>query len=133
SAPSVIGENLLVRFDSTLCCYRFSPSGSAGSLRNRIAREEPRLHKLMAPLTPQVDPVDAIFTAFENDGQQAALKVYADLRQQKKLTDLQRIAIAEAAYQQGMKDVAMLVMKHAQRDLPKSKAIQQKMKQWTGG
>ncbi|MFK7822205.1 MAG: PQQ-binding-like beta-propeller repeat protein, partial [Planctomycetaceae bacterium] len=46
SAPSVIGENLLVRFDSTLCCYRFSPSGSAGSLRNRIAREEPRLHKL---------------------------------------------------------------------------------------
>lgn len=66
----------------------------------------------------EVDPVELIFATFQNQGQQGALKLYAQLRADKKLSIEDRLRIIEAAKEQGLSALANMIAGHIKRDFP---------------
>lgn len=135
-APSQIGERWFVRCGSQLQCLAFRPpldehEIEASEISNQIARGE-ELHLALIRTGLAADPVEQILEAFDKQGQEAALRLYAELRKANKLTDTNYVALAEAAYQINQKGLAAQIMQHAQADLPDSKAIQRKMAERSG-
>lgn len=129
AAPSVIGERLFVRFGKQLHCYQFAKKQTENTIENRVLGGDPPRLAFARMVGP--DPVEAIFSEFEKNGQQAALTLYSKLRQQKKLSAEHRIAIAESAWEQGMKPLAAMIMQHAKADFPDSKTIREKIAEWS--
>ncbi|MFK7736359.1 MAG: PQQ-binding-like beta-propeller repeat protein [Pirellulaceae bacterium] len=137
-APSQIDGKWFVRSEKKLQCLAFvsrtssAITSSPTEIENQIAPGDEEHLAMLSSGLPEVDPVEQIFELFESQGQVAAMTQYEKLRSEKKLSDKQHVALAEAAYQNGLKDLATLVMRHGQLDHPNSKIIKKKMAEWTG-
>ncbi len=123
TAPSIVDGRLLVRTGPQLL--------SIGLPRSRSSTEPKGstilANQLREPLTLAIkrdteakafDPVALIFETFEKQGQVAALKRYAELRSSGKLNIAQRIELAEAAVEQSLSGLAVMILEHANEDLP---------------
>jgi hypothetical protein len=126
---TVIGERLYVRCDDKLICFLVSGEPSNGDLANMV--DEPKEFKLeRGDVVAVFDPVGAIFTAFQSKGQTAALELYASFRSDGKLSAEQRVALVEAAKDDGLAQLARMILGHAAEDLPDSLLIQNAVKRF---
>ncbi len=122
---SAIGNRIFVRGNDRLVCLIANPRQDANSLKNLLT--EPKLLELQPEKNTsgtKKDPVELIFGTFQAEGQPAALAIYTQLRADKALDEAARIAIAEAATQQGLLEVARMVVAEAQADFPNSPEIE---------
>lgn len=126
--PTVIGERLFVRCDDGVTCYSVSSGEQASSpstvspLPNLLT--SPRQLALKASdEEPESDPVARILQAYDTEGQEAAIKLYEDLRARRVLTVDQRLMLADIAKQSGLIDLARRILNQAREDLPDSKQI----------
>ena len=112
--PTILGNRLFLRFDDRLACFQISSELMAGGIESSLTSIR-KLQSKPRQQGPSIDPVTAIFEAFENGGQAAALKQYQGYRSRKQLTDQHRVALAEAAWEQGFRDLAkMVICQHRQ-------------------
>ena len=77
--------------------------------------------------------MDEVFRVFESEGQDAALALYNKFRKQNKLNEEQRLALALAADQQGLNNIALKILSDAKEDFPASKMIQENWKKLNKG
>lgn len=123
TAPSIVDEQLLVRSGSQLLSIGLSRSqrskGLEGNptLANEL-REPQTLDLTREKVAALTDPVGLIFDTFENQGQAAALKQYAELRATGKLNATHRIDLAATASQQSFGSLAIMILEHAIEDMP---------------
>jgi outer membrane protein assembly factor BamB len=122
--PTILAEGLLLRGGKELAFVKFTTGESR--IENSLEETKPLLLKVsVAKAENEIDPVDAIFQAFQSEGAEAALKVYAKLRQQQPspLGVEERVTLFKAAKSQGLTDVADRILSDAEEDFPKSEEI----------
>lgn len=120
---TVVDDRILIRGDGILVCLRLTKGGDSNVLENQINSSKVLLLSGSSADDNKADPVESIFEAFQNQGQEAALKLYEDLRKNNGLDEAARITLAQAAQDQGLSDVAKLIIGHAVEDYPASKEI----------
>ncbi|MEM8733571.1 MAG: PQQ-binding-like beta-propeller repeat protein [Planctomycetota bacterium] len=121
--PSVMENQWFLRTSSELTCYRMTPTDSRNRLDLVNLLKEPKKLTIRLQERESEDPVELIFAAFEQKGQQAALELYSKLRAAKKLDAEQRLALAEAAAGQQMIGLQKMILQHAAQDLPDNTQI----------
>lgn len=119
TAASLIGQRLFIRAGKQLVCL-------SGNSDNKL----PLLTTVTEPLELAMnsaveDPVEQIFTIFEEQGAAAALTRYSELRQQGQLDPAARYALARAAHEQGLTAITELIARDAKLDYPRQRASQQ--------
>ncbi|MFN3190563.1 MAG: PQQ-binding-like beta-propeller repeat protein [Aureliella sp.] len=121
---TVVGRHCLLRTDDRLTCYAFGPSDArtAGQLTSELEAPK-RLAINSLQQVAAADPVEAIFTTFEQKGQQAALELYSRLRAGNKLDADHRLALAAAAGGQQLFKLQSMILQHAAVDLPDNREI----------
>lgn len=131
-APSIVGGRLLVRFGDSVACYSFSESESSETVK-QLANAKATQLSFASETAKKPDPVLEIMETFEQKGQQAALSVYQQYRTSGTLTVEHRIALAEAAYEGGLKELANMIVTHAQADFPGSELLKRQTNKWRSG
>ncbi|HBE70329.1 MAG TPA: hypothetical protein DDW52_19445 [Planctomycetaceae bacterium] len=138
TAPSTIGGKCFIRSGTKLNCLAFMTSEKSKQVDPTLVLDNAikpgaELQLAMTRTTAStIDPVEEIFQVFENQGQVAALELYQKLRSGKKLTGEHHVALAEAAYQMNLKELASRVMRDGQVDHPNSRIIKKKLAEWSG-
>ncbi len=86
---------------------------SANSIENLLSTENPL--EFQSELAGQrgTNPVEQIFAIFESKGHDAALTRYAQLSSDHSLDKVARTTLAAAANEQGLAEVAKLIIAHA--------------------
>ncbi len=120
---SIINDRILIRGDDRLVCVTISKNLSGTVAENLLSAPNKLQFEKGAAQTAESDPVELIFATFETKGQDAALSLYAKFRMEKVLDETARVALAEAAQEQDLKDVAKMIIGHAVTDFPDSKEI----------
>lgn len=128
---SAAGERGFLRIDDQLMCLSFAQNTAAQPLKNVLTTTRQFKLSVENPAA-KVDHVAEIFAKFEAQGALAALGLYQQLRSQKKLNEDDRVALAEAANEQGMGAMAVMIISEAQQDFPDSKRIAAAAKQING-
>ncbi|MEM9944278.1 MAG: PQQ-binding-like beta-propeller repeat protein [Planctomycetota bacterium] len=129
--PTQIGTFILIRNSEKLSCFKMETDSSKSVANN--GRESEPIQQLVFNQALPADPAKQIMDTYETKGQVAALALYAKFRKQGKLTAEIRIELAETAYQSSLMPLAKMIMDHAVQDLPKSKLIRNKLKEWSKG
>lgn len=120
---TIIGNRLFVRGDNRLVCLTLNENAGAQPLENLLTSAKTLEFDREPSAQSTPDPVERIFETFESKGQQAALELYEKLRAAQQLDEEARIALAEAAQQEGLTDVTRMIMGQAVEDFPNSKRI----------
>ncbi|MFK7765983.1 MAG: PQQ-binding-like beta-propeller repeat protein [Mariniblastus sp.] len=120
--PTLIKANLYMRGDRQLVCVDLN--GSKKQIRSSLAKVK-ALEFTKTAAQPKFDSVQLIFDTFESKGQQAALKLYTKLRKSTptQLSVEQRIELVNSANQQGLSDLAKMIVAHGLEDFPSSKKL----------
>lgn len=118
---SVIGDRMLVRGGGQLICINFDKDSNR-LLKNQLS-EPARLALKQKPKTKVSSLVNEILGIFQNQGQDAALKRYQQLRSQNRLGEDSRIELATVAAEQNMPDLVKMILSHAKEDFPDSAKI----------
>lgn len=133
---SVIGRQLFVRCNKTLYCLSLKNEPSSTDLKKltdgtSLRTAQLSMNKSDSSKTPskKIDYVSQIFDVFENQGQRKALELYSKLRAEKLLSAEDCLELIEAAREQGLGDVAKMILSNAAKDFPDSKSIRQMLRQ----
>ncbi len=121
---SVIDQRIFIRGDDRLACLTVGQQAGSANLENLLPSSKPLNFQKELTRQSTADLVQSIFDTFEARGQAAALALYAKLRSERKLDEESRLAIAEAAVEQGLDEVAKMILVHAAEDFPESRLIQ---------
>lgn len=125
---SVAGRQWFLRHDDQLCCYSFRQADYADVLEQLVGAKRKLTFSTKPGDKPgdksqqmkTISPVELIFATFESKGPEAAVQLYDSLRSDGKLDEGSRIALIEAARQNGQNRIAALVLQQALADFPKS-------------
>ena len=129
---SIIGDRILVRGNDRLICLTLNDDDDLEPLESIGVSSDKLEFERVASGQTKVDPVEKIFATFESKGQDAALAIYTKFRSDKKLNEQSMIALAEAAQEQGLADIAKMIITHAGDDFPDSKDVQSTAKSILG-
>ncbi|MCR9199887.1 MAG: PQQ-like beta-propeller repeat protein [Planctomycetaceae bacterium] len=113
TAASYINGRLFVRAEDRLICL----AADSDNLPPLLAADGTML-SLAAGTATASNPVEQIFTVFEEQGATAALAVYAKLRSDGKLDPGARYELTVAAQQQGLAAIARKIARDAAADYP---------------
>ncbi len=129
---SIIGENLLLRGDDQLICLERKKPGGREALENMLDSARPLEFQPTPSLPNSAPEVEQILERFETQGEASALALYDRFRLEQKLNQDARIALAEAARQEGLTDVMRLILNQAAEDFPDSPRIDEARKSMLG-
>lgn len=120
---SNVGDRLWARIGENIIAIDVAPSlSTAKSALVASQLSQPKTLELKtrtsAPKQAEADPVELIFAAFQDQGQEEALKLYAQLRADQKLSIEDRLKIVEAAKAQGLSALAKMIAGHIKQDFP---------------
>lgn len=129
--PTIVPQGLLIRGGDQLTHLRFTEDDGS-TIANKL-KSSKRLN-LKASSTNRkgkIDHVQNIFDTFESKGADAAMKMYSQLRAQVPcpLVADNRIELFNAAKQQGLNDLAKMILVHAIEDYPDSDEIRELAKE----
>lgn len=113
---SIFEKKLFIKTTNQLSC--FDLESKQNGLENLLSQPM----ELTIDSKPPVDPVTVIFNAFEKNGQEAALKIYGQLRSDGKLSVRHRLELATAANEQSLSGLAEMILQHTVDDFPQSEA-----------
>ena len=125
--PTVFDSGILIRGGEQLTMLKPCQNGDR-TIPNQL--KQPKRFELKAKSTSigsqQVDYVRQIFETYQDKGAGAALKLYNKLRNRKPspLLAADRIALYEAAKEQNLNDLAILILNHAVEDYPDSEELE---------
>ncbi len=124
--PTLVENGLLLRGGNQLTLIRVA-NNSRQPLTNMLKESKKLSLKQVsaAPRKESVDHVQAIFETFEQDGAEAAIELYSQLRARVPcpLVVEDRVALINAANQQGMNELSKMILAHALEDFPDSGEI----------
>jgi outer membrane protein assembly factor BamB len=129
---SYVDGRLFLRGDGRIICMEKTRENDQLAIPNQLTESKPLTFISQPADRSTADPVEEIFAMFQRQGQGAALRLYSKLRSANALSESARIELAEAAFDQGLPEVAKMILSHAAADFPNSRDIKQATKRLSG-
>ncbi len=131
--PTIVDQHLYLRSGNTIACYELNAGRASSSqfIQNELSKTKTLDYDSNA--SERVDVVEQIVSEFNDKGQDAAIALYEKRRKQTPslLGVPQRLELANLAEQQGLIEVARMMLAHTVDDYPDSDTAKNKLKEFS--